>query len=79
MNKEWMLSPEELAECQFYEEPDNESVGYERNIANRQAKKLLEHLIAHPDKGEWTEEDKQDCIKIRTIKSMLKQLEEKDV
>ena len=37
--------------------------------------KLLEYLIAHPDKGEWTEENKEDCIKIRTLKSMLKQLE----
>ena len=39
-------------------------------------RKLLEYLIAHPDKGEWTEENKEDCIKIRTLKTMLKQLED---
>lgn len=26
-------------------------------------KRLLGYQIAHPDKGEWTEKDKQDCIK----------------
>ena len=40
-------------------------------------KAILEYLIAHPDKYEWTEEDKEDCIKIRTLKSMLSQLEAK--
>jgi len=61
---------QEQIDCSSYGEAC-ELIG---DIAQR---KLLEYLIAHPDKGEWTEEEKQDCIKIRTLKSMLKQLEEK--
>ena len=37
-----LLTPEELAELQFYQEPDNESIGYEKNIAKAQAKKIAE-------------------------------------
>ena len=36
-----LLTPEELAELQFYQEPDNESIGYEKNIAIHQAKKIV--------------------------------------
>lgn len=36
----WQLTPEELERLQEYNEPVNESIGYERNIADEQARKL---------------------------------------
>ena len=50
-----LLTPEELAELQFYQEPDNESIGYEKNIAKAQAKKILkwgDELCPHWN-SEW--------------------------
>lgn len=50
-------------------------IAYENGFVAGQ-KKLLEYLTLHCDKDEWTNEDKEDCIKIRTLKLMLKQRNE---
>ncbi len=39
-----LLTPEELVILQEYVEPSNESIGYERNIAKAQLKKVVEEL-----------------------------------
>jgi len=44
--KDCLLSPEEIAECQNFDEPDCSSDGYERNIAEKQLySKKLEKFI----------------------------------
>ena len=63
-------TPDGLIDCQHC--PVGHYCGF---IAIDAQRKLLEYLIAHPDKAEWTEEEKQDCIKIRTLKVMYKELE----
>ncbi len=42
--KPYELIPEELEMLQKYQEPSNESMGYERNIANVANKKMLMYL-----------------------------------
>jgi hypothetical protein len=63
----------EFRHCPLTPNACKEYRGYE--TAKATAKAVLEHLIAHPDKGEWTEANKEDCIKIKTLKSMLSDLE----
>ena len=45
------LSPEELEVLQEYVEPDNESIGYELNIATEQLKKVAPYIEAQVKAG----------------------------
>ncbi len=55
MNREeWLLTIEELEKLQEYQEPNNQSLGYERNIAQAQLDKVLNQLwLDKPDCGGW--------------------------
>uniref|UniRef100_A0A6M3LJD6 Uncharacterized protein n=1 Tax=viral metagenome TaxID=1070528 RepID=A0A6M3LJD6_9ZZZZ len=43
--KVWELTAEELADLQLYQEPDNESIGYERNVADEAQRKLWSYIL----------------------------------
>lgn len=61
--EEMVLSANQLADLQFgYEEPANESLGYERRIAKAQAKVSFEagQLSGRQEVVSWIEKNKRD-------------------
>ena len=75
-----ILSNGELAVLQEYDEPSNESLGYERNIAKAQHQQDLKDFIEWGEeicacKGEWLYIRRRQC---EECWESLKQLVEKD-
>ncbi len=76
-NKPWELTDEELAKLQDYDEPSNESLGYEKHIAHDARRELIKLLdqpcvehkafvddspkILNKEQTGWNYQHRKDC------------------